>query len=62
MAKTKLLQYTAKRRVRVMTEKGEQIVGEYFNIHYNAAVPPRHRMLRQELKDYEGGEGMRWDK
>lgn len=46
MAKTKLLQYTAKRRVRVMTEKGEQIVGQYFNIHYNAAVPPNHRMLR----------------
>lgn len=46
MAKTKFLQYTAKRRVRIMTEKGEILQGEYFNIHYNAAVPPNHRMLR----------------
>ena len=46
MAKTKLLQYTAKRRVRITTEKGEQFAGQYFNIHYNAAVPPRHKMLR----------------
>ena len=47
MAKTKFLQYMAKRRVRIMTEKGEQIVGKYFNIHYNAAVPANHRMLKQ---------------
>lgn len=46
MSKTKLSAYTTKRRVRIMTEKGEILQGEYFNIHYNAAVPPNHRMLR----------------
>lgn len=46
MAKIKLLQYTAKRRVRKIINDKEQLVGEYFNIHYNAAVPPTHRMLR----------------
>lgn len=46
MSKTKFSAYTAKRRVRIMTEKGEMIVGQYFNIKYNAAVPPTHRMLR----------------
>ena len=46
MAKTKLLQYTAKRRVRKIIDGKEILVGEYFNIHYNAAGPPRHRMLR----------------
>lgn len=46
MSKTKFSAYTAKRRVRITTEKGEQVVGQYFNIHYNAAVPPDHRMLR----------------
>lgn len=46
MSKTKLSAYTAKRRVRIVTEKGEQLVGQYFTIHYNAAVPPNHRMLR----------------
>lgn len=46
MAKIKLSQYTAKRRVRKIINDKEQLVGEYFNIHYNAAIPPRHRMLR----------------
>ena len=46
MAKTKLLQYTAKRRVRKIIDGKEVLVGQYFNIHYNAAVPPNHRMLR----------------
>ena len=46
MTKAKLSAYTAKRRVRIMTEKGEQFAGQYFNIHYNAAIPPNHRMLR----------------
>lgn len=46
MAKIKLFQYTAKRRVRKIINDKEQLVGEYFNIHYNAAIPPRHRMLR----------------
>lgn len=46
MAKIKLSQYTAKRRVRKIIHDNELLVGEYFNIHYNAAIPPRHRMLR----------------
>lgn len=46
MAKIKLSQYTAKRRVRKIIDGKEQLVGEYFNIHYNAAVPPNHRMLK----------------
>ena len=46
MAKTKLSMFVGKRRVRITTEKGEQFAGQYFNIHYNAAVPPTHRMLR----------------
>ena len=46
MSKTKLSAYTAKRRVRKITEKGEVIEGQYFTIHYNSAIPPKHRMLR----------------
>ena len=46
MSKTKFSAYTAKRRVRIMTEKGEILQGQYFTIHYNSAVPPTHRMLR----------------
>ena len=46
MSKTKLSAYTAKRRVRKIINNQEQLVGEYFTIHYNAAIPARHRMLR----------------
>lgn len=46
MSKIKLSQYTAKRRVRKIINDKEQLVDEYFNIHYNAACPPNHRMLR----------------
>ena len=46
MSKVKLSAYTAKRRVRKIVDNKEQLVGEYFTIHYNAAIPPKHRMLR----------------
>lgn len=46
MTKTKLSAYTAKRRVRKIIDGKEQLVGEYFTIHYNAAIPAKHRMLR----------------
>lgn len=46
MSKVKLSAYTAKRRVRKTIDGKEQLVGEYFTIHYNAAIPPKHRMLR----------------
>lgn len=46
MSKIKLSQYTAKRRVRKIINDKEVLVGEYFNIHYNAAVPRNHRMLK----------------
>ena len=46
MSKIKFSQYIAKRRVRKTINDKEQLAGEYFNIHYNAAVPPNHRMLR----------------
>lgn len=46
MSKVKLSAYTAKRRVRKIIKDKEQLVGEYFTIHYNAAIPRTHRMLR----------------
>ena len=46
MSKTKLSAYTAKRRVCKIINNQEQLVGEYFKISYNAAIPAGHRMLR----------------
>lgn len=46
MSKIKFSQYIAKRKVRKIINDKEQLVGERFIIRYNAAIPPKHRMLR----------------
>lgn len=46
MTKIKLTQYIAKRKVRKIINDKEQLVKELFIIHYNPAIPPKHRMLR----------------
>lgn len=46
MTKIKLAQYIAKRKVRKIINGKEQLVKEYFIIHHNPAIPPKHRMLR----------------
>lgn len=46
MAKTKLSAYMAKRRVRKIVNGQEIFEGQYFLIHYNSDIPPKHRMLR----------------